>query len=149
MGRISNEYAIDPHIKLGHSLTLPVDSCRHFEMNKIETLGFARESGSHRDFPFDSARIVFNLSFAPPIEFQNVLLRNYNSSFYMPCDTASVKRLEGGKVRIEFGMRRNPLIRRTGIVLLGAAAVFVFVIPFTIKVESRRFSFPFGRYDRY
>ena len=107
-----------------------------FLMKKIEDLNFTRETGSHRDFPFDSATIVFDLSFAPRIDFETLRLRNWNSSFYLPCETASVKRIGEDKFRIRFEMRRNPLVRVTGIVLLIAASIFVFVIPFSVKWQA-------------
>ncbi len=109
---------------------------RTFWMKRKEHITYATESGSHRDFPFDSGTIVLDFEFRPRIEFQTLNLRDFNSSFYIPCDTASMKRLPGGKFRVKFDMRRNPLVRITGIVLIIAATLFVLVIPFSIRWEA-------------
>ena len=107
-----------------------------FIMKKLEDVTFTRETGSHRDFPFDSATVVFDLSFDPKIQFEALRLRNYNSSFYIPCETVSVERIGGDKLRIGFELRRNPLVRVTAIVLLIAAFLFVLVTPFAVKWDG-------------
>jgi hypothetical protein len=97
---------------------------------------FYRNSGSHRDFPFDSGAIDFGATFKPAVQFDFLMIRNLNSSFYIPCDTASVTRDGPGKIRVHFEMRRNPLVRMMAIVIMGAASLFVLLIPFTVRLEA-------------
>ena len=107
-----------------------------FLMKKKVPVTYGVEEGSHRDFPFDSATIVMEFFSNPKIQFQVFDLRNFNSSFYLPCKTASLKKWHDGKFIVRFEMRRNPLVRITGIVLLIAATLFVLVIPFVIKWDA-------------
>jgi hypothetical protein len=66
-------------------------------------------SGSHHDFPFDSGRIEFDTTVRPPLNLKFVVMRNWNPSFYIPCDTAKVTTAEN-KIHVTFEMRRNRLV---------------------------------------
>lgn len=97
---------------------------------------FYRVSGSHRDFPFDSATIDFDTTFKPELQLKFLMIRNLNSGFYVPCDSAKATSDPSGKVHINFEIRRNPLVQVMAIVILMAAALFVLIIPFTVRREA-------------
>lgn len=110
---------------------------QQFWMRKeSQEVPFYRVSGSHRDFPFDSATIDFDTTFKPALKLKFLMIRNLNPSFYIPCDAAKVRSDSSGKIRINFEMRRNPLVEVMAIVILMAAALFVVVIPFTVRAEA-------------
>ena len=62
-----------------------------FATSKPVTTEFVRASGSHRDFPFDSADVDFKVGWDPPIPAKALILRNYNESFLLPCKSVSDK----------------------------------------------------------
>ena len=97
---------------------------------------FYRLSGSHRDFPFDSATIDFDTTFTPKLKLKFLMIRNLNSSFYVPCETVKVTGDSSDKIHINFEMRRNPLVQMMATVILMAATMFVLVIPFAVKREA-------------
>ena len=97
---------------------------------------FYRVSGSHRDFPFDSATIDFDTTFKPELQLKFLMIRNLNSGFYVPCDSAKATSDPSGKVHINFEIRRYPLVQVMAIVILMAAALFVLIIPFTVRREA-------------
>jgi hypothetical protein len=110
---------------------------KQFWMRKESTeVPFYRASGSHRDFPLDSTTIDFDTTSTTPLAFRGVLVRNLNPSFYIPCDTYTINRDAPGKIHVHFEMRRNPLVQVMAVVILAAAAVFVLLIPFTVKQEA-------------
>src|SRR5262249_8953442 len=95
-----------------------------------------RQSGSHRDFPFDSAIIDFDLTLKPLLPVRGVMFRNFNTSFYIPCDQIKMNQVSNDTIHINFAIRRNPLVQVTAVVMLLAAAIFVLVIPFMVKREA-------------
>jgi hypothetical protein len=99
-------------------------------------VSFYRKSGSHRDFPFDSATINADTSFNPTVKLRFVTLRNANTSFYVPCGSTKVTSDASGSIRLSFEMRRNPLVVLVTVVIFGAATLFVCVIPFAGKLEN-------------
>ena len=99
-------------------------------------VSFYRESGSHRDFPFDSATINADTSFDPTVKLRFVTLRNFNTSFYVPCESTKVTSDASGNIHLTFELRRNPLVVLVTIVIFGAATLFVCVIPFAGKLEN-------------
>jgi hypothetical protein len=105
-------------------------------MAKPVDIGLNRLSGSHRDFPFDSAKFDFDLSYNPTVPINNFLIRNRNPSFDLACDTYHVERIAANKVRISFEVRRNPLVQLTAVVLVGAGFLFLIGIVVFVKRES-------------
>jgi hypothetical protein len=97
---------------------------------------FIRESGSARDFPFDSAVLDFDTRFSPQLPIAGILVRNANPSFYIPCDRLTYAVLGPDKVHIRFEMRRKPLVQLMAVVLLIAATLFVLIIPFSVKWDA-------------
>jgi hypothetical protein len=106
------------------------------ESLEAQDVAFYRTSGSHRDFPLDSAAIDFDTAFGPKLQLARVMIRNLNTSFYIPCDAASATADSSGKIHVHFEMRRNPLVRLMALVILVAAALFVCIIPFAVKREA-------------
>jgi hypothetical protein len=97
------------------------------------TTEFVRTRGSHRDFPFDSAKFDFGVSWNPPVPLTGVMVRNYNPSFYLPCQTFSVEKNSTGLVRLKFEMHRDPLVQLTAVVLVAAGFVFLLGIVFFVE----------------
>jgi len=104
-------------------------------MEKFVDTEFTRVSGSHRDFPFDSAQIDYGIDWRPRLPIKGLMIRNYNSSFYLPCDSISLKSSEG-KVRVLFELKRHSLVQLAAVVLLGAAFVFAIAIALFVKSDS-------------
>jgi hypothetical protein len=104
-------------------------------MAKPTEMTFVRLAGSHMNFPFDSANFDFNLSFVPSPIFTHILIRNFTSSFYLPCDSVSALRNLDNSYRVKFDLRRNPLVVLTAVVLIIAETVFLFAIVFFLKSE--------------
>ncbi len=98
---------------------------------------FYRESGSHRDFPFDSTTINADTTFNPAVKVHFVMVRNFNASFYIPCDSTKVTNDASGNIHLTFELRRNPLVVLTAVVISVAAALFVFAIALAVKPESQ------------
>jgi hypothetical protein len=105
-------------------------------MNKAADLSFVRVAGSHRDFPFDSAKFDYQATFTPPVALDDVLLRNTNSGFYMPCGSVSVTNTGTSGFHIIFELKRNPLVQLTATVLIIAAFLFLLAIVVSVKKES-------------
>jgi len=99
-------------------------------------MSFVRLTGSHMNFPFDSANFDFTLSFDPSPVFTTVLIRNSNSSFFIPCERVTVFRNTDNSYRVSFPIQRNPLVVLTAVVLILAASVFLFAIVFFLKSEA-------------
>ena len=95
-----------------------------------------RVSGSHSDFPFDSAEFEFDMTYSPVVPINYVGVRDRNAGFGIGCGSLKVKRKAPGVVHIQFEARRNPLVQLTAIVLVLAGLIFLLVIVFVVKVES-------------
>jgi hypothetical protein len=113
------------------------EQSKTFWMTKeAENIAFVRESGSHRDFPFDSATIDLDTTFKPTLPISFVMVRNFNSSFYIPCDRVKVSAVSPDKIHLHFQIRRNPLVQLMAVVMLIAATLFVLIIPFAVKRDA-------------
>jgi hypothetical protein len=104
-------------------------------MSKPIDISLNRTSGSHRDFPFDSANFDFNLTYDPAEPFKYIVLRNTNSSFDIPCRTFIVER-NLNVAHISFAAKRNPVVQLTALVLLIEAFIFLVAIVTCVKAES-------------
>jgi hypothetical protein len=104
-------------------------------MGGKEKMAFVAQSGSHRNFPFDSANFDFTLKTDPLVNIPVFRFNNRVPGFYMPCDAARVQRLGDGSFRILFELRRDLLTRVAAIMLFGAAVIFAFAI--TIFAETK------------
>lgn len=127
--------------KYGNTVThvefFPDEQNKTFWMRKeSEEVPFVRTSGSARDFPFDSALVELETTFAPPLPIHGVVLRNFNPSFYIPCDRVTVKTEGPTKLGLTFEVRRKPLVQLFAVVILIAAAMFALIIPFTVKRDA-------------
>jgi hypothetical protein len=105
-------------------------------MSGESQIGLNRTEGSHRQFPFDSAAFDFDLTYAPAIPFYNFFLRNHNPNFSIPCRDFTVTNIGPGKAHIHFIALRNPFVRLTALVLVGAGAMFMVAILMFVKTES-------------
>jgi hypothetical protein len=93
-----------------------------FWMKKeADNIPLIRTSGSHKDFPFDSAVIDFDTTFKPTLPLRVVIVRNFNASFYIPCDQFKAQILGPDKLHVHFELRRNPLVQLMAVVMLIAA----------------------------
>jgi hypothetical protein len=119
-------------------LQLHRDSLADVFWSGVDTpVDFIRTSGSHRDFPFDSAAFDFEVSFAPVVPLKYVFLRNTNASFYIPCSTVAVTgNAASGHFHLKFEARRNPLVFETTLFLMIAASIFALIIPFSATKET-------------
>lgn len=104
-------------------------------MSKPIDISLNRTSGSHRDFPFDSAHFDFNLTYDPAVPFKYIILRNANSSFDISCKTFTVDR-QSNVAHISFDAERNPVVMLTAFVLVSAAFIFLVLIVTCVKTES-------------
>jgi len=104
-------------------------------MSKPLDITLNRTSGSHRDFPFDSAQFDFSLTYDPAVPFKYIILRNANSSFDISCKTFKVDR-ESNVAHISFDAQRNPVVKLTAFVLVSAAFIFLVAIVACVKTES-------------
>ncbi len=105
-------------------------------MQKVMDVAFYRGSGSPRDFPFDSTNFAFTAGFDPKLDFGAVIVRNFNPSFYIPCDTFGAEALNGGVYRVHFSAQRNPLVKLTAIILLCGGFLFLLAIAFYVKRDA-------------
>ena len=105
-------------------------------MNKPVDLRFIRLSGSHMNFPFDSAKFDFNITLSPSPRLTHVLIRNLTSSFYLPLRNCICFKGWGDRTHVAFELRRNPLVVLTAVVLIMAATAFLFTIVLFLKSES-------------
>ncbi len=105
-------------------------------MAKPADISLYRPSGAHRDFPFDSAKFDFDLSYSPAVSINNFLIRNRNPSFDVPCDAYRVERRNANTVHVSFEARRNPLVQLTAVVLVSAGLLFLVGIVGFVKRES-------------
>jgi hypothetical protein len=113
------------------------DPAKTFWMTKeSDEIPLVRSSGSHRDFPFDSATIDFNTTFKPAPPLQLVIIRNFNPSFYVPCEQIKAEIVSSDTIHVRFEIRRNPLVRVMAVVVLTAALLFVLIVPFAVKVDA-------------
>jgi len=103
---------------------------------KAPNISLNRLSGTHRDFPFDSAKFDFDLSYDPAVPVNNFIIRNHNPSFDLACDTYNVERRSANKVHIAFEVKRNPLVKLTAIILMSAGLLFLIGIVLFVKRES-------------
>jgi hypothetical protein len=100
-----------------------------------DEIPLVRKSGSAKDFPFDSAIVDVETTFNPPLQLRGLILRNFNPSFYIPCDKV-VSKLSSDKVHLTFEIRRKPLVQLTAVVIIIAATLFVLIIPFSVKRDA-------------
>jgi hypothetical protein len=107
-----------------------------FWMRKEQDASFLRQTGTARDFPFDSTVINVDTTFKPPLPLHGFILRNFNASFYLPCDSVTWAVTNPDKLHLRFEMRRNPLVQLMAVVIFGTAALFTLVIPFGVKREA-------------
>lgn len=105
-------------------------------MSKPVDTGLNRVSGTHRNFPFDSARIVFDVTYDSKLPIHNFIIRNQNSSFDLKCSAYVVRRTSANTVHIAFELRRNPLVTLTAVILIVAGVLFLIAIVVFIKIES-------------
>jgi hypothetical protein len=103
---------------------------------KAVDASLTRISGAHRDFPFDSARFDFDLSWDPAVPLSNIFVRNRNPSFDLVCSTYEVEVKGGGKFHVSFEARRNPLVQLTAVVLVCAGFLFLVGIVGFVRTES-------------
>jgi hypothetical protein len=104
------------------------ESIQELRMNDKVRMDFVSQSGSHRNFPFDSARFDFALRTDPLVNIPVFRFNNRVSGFYMPCDDVKVTRSEDGSFRVSFGVKRDLLTRVAAVLLFGAAVIFAFAI---------------------
>ena len=63
------------------------EQSKTFWMRKeADNVPFVRQSGLPRDFPFDSTTIDFDTTFKPALPLSGLMIRNFDPSFYIPCD---------------------------------------------------------------
>jgi hypothetical protein len=105
-------------------------------MAKRTDISLSRLSGAHRDFPFDSAKFDFDLTFDPAVPIENARIRNRDPGFDLACDSYSANRESENKIHIVFELHRNPLVQLTAIVLVVAGLLFATGIVFFVKTES-------------
>lgn len=79
-------------------------------------------NSSQKNFPFDSADLVFTLSIDPPIQPKMVRVRNRTTNFIPLCDTFSSQWNPSGELKVAVRYQRNPFVR-TVVVILGLAAL--------------------------
>lgn len=107
-----------------------------FWARKPEDVEYVRQTGSPQDFPFDSTMIDFNTKFTPSVPLQGFMVRNFNPSFYLPCGQFRWTTVSSDTLNLHFEMRRNPLVQLMAVVIFLVAALFTFIIPFTVRPES-------------
>lgn len=93
-------------------------------------------SGSHKLFPFDSARFDFTLSFKPQIPFSSIIVENRVHGFVVDCRSLRVSYSPERNMQVEFGISRDPLTQLTAGLLCVASLVFLVLILRLEKIES-------------
>jgi len=84
-------------------------------------------SGSHRNFPFDSAHFNLRLEIDPKIDISTLRIANWVPGFVFDCDTMRVS-ISADNIKIQFSLYRNPLVQLAAIVLTIAAVAFAVLI---------------------
>jgi hypothetical protein len=105
-------------------------------MGGANPMGYISQSGSHRDFPLDSARFDFTLKTDPWVNLPVFRFNNHVTGFTMPCEAAKVLRGTDGSYQISFELRRDALTRLTAVLLVGAAALFALAITLFVDRKS-------------
>jgi hypothetical protein len=113
------------------------EQSKTFWMRKeADNVPFVRQSGLPRDFPFDSTTIDFDTTFKPALPLSGLMIRNFDPSFYIPCDMVRASSVAGDTLHLRFEMRRNPLVQLMASVVFVAAALFALIIPFSVKKDA-------------
>jgi hypothetical protein len=94
------------------------------------------ETGSHQQFPFDSARFNFELDINPPIEFKTIRIVNRVPGFTMNCSTLQGYRPNARTLQIHFGLDRNLIIWLFVIMLVVASVGFFVLIFLTAQIPT-------------
>ena len=96
-----------------------------------------RTTGTHRDFPLDSAKFDFDLTLSPSgLPIHNVIVRNRNPAFELDCNKFAMSQPAPDKFHISFEVRRSPLVQLTAMVLVGAGLLFLIGIVAFVKAEN-------------
>jgi hypothetical protein len=123
----------------GDSITIAnlrwTDSIHDLWMTEPIKMPFISTTGSHRDFPFDSARFDYTLTTEPWVDIPVFRFNNRVPGFDIPCDAVNVERRPNGSYHVSFELHRDLLTGVTAILLFVAAVFFAFAI--TIFVERR------------
>lgn len=112
------------------------DSAQLLWMTAPVKMPFISLSGTHRDFPFDSARFDYSLRVEPAVNIPVFRFNNRVPGFYMPCDATTVQRRQDGSFQISFELRRDLLTQVTAAVLFVVAAIFAFAITLFVELKT-------------
>lgn len=104
-------------------------------MGTPKEFDLVRASGSHRNFPFDSASLAFDIKVTPAVDLRVVRVYNQVSGFVMDCDALKANRSGDGLYHIELNLSRNPLVQLTA-VILGVASLAFLVLAAFMKPET-------------
>jgi len=100
-------------------------------MHDLQKIDFISQSGSHRNFPFDSANFNFMLTTDPVVNLPVIRFNNRVPGFYMPCKSVHVQRSANGTLQVQFELRRDRLTELAATMLFLAGVIFAFAITFT------------------
>ncbi len=112
-----------------------MDSIHELWMTGPVKMPFVSMTGSHHDFPFDSARFDYTITTEPWVDIPVFRFNNRVAGFDMPCTAVNVDRQSTGSYHVSFELRRDLFTRVTAIILFVAAVCFAFAI--TIFVERK------------
>ena len=104
-------------------------------MGAPRQFNLVRKAGAHRDFPFDSATLAFDLGVSPAVDLRVVRVYNQVQGFVMDCGSLSANRSDDGLYHVEFRLSRNPLVQLTAVLLCAASLAFLVLTAF-MKSES-------------
>ena len=98
-------------------------------------MDFVAQSGSHRMFPFDSAKFEFSLRTDPLVNLPVFRFTNRVPGFVMPCGSVKVMR-RAGTFHVTFQLRRDAFITFSACFLFAAALVICFALAIFVDVKA-------------
>ena len=98
-----------------------------------EEFALVTVTGSHQNFPRDSARFDFDLDVNPPIDFRVIRIVNRVPGFVMDCSTLQVSSPNARTLHINFGLNRSLIIQLFTGMLVVASIGFLVLILFTAQ----------------
>lgn len=99
-------------------------------------MSFVSMTGSHHDFPFDSARFDYTITTEPWVNLPVFRFNNRVAGFDVPCSAVNVDRLANGSYHVSFELRRGSFTRITAIILFVAAVCFAFAIAICVERKA-------------
>ena len=106
------------------------------EVGPIKNYAINPTSGSHRLFPFDSARFDIVVNLQPRIVLGIFRVINRVDGFVLDCSSVSASQSPDGGIQLRFMLSRNPLVQLSAIVIAAGSIAFAILILKSKTIEG-------------